>query len=90
MSILYGDIQKMNMEELRKNAYSLGSKEEEDGGVTYLGMRVEENQVTKYYQSQNGKYWHKRCFLKDGEIISEEEYIFGRKIKKYEPKHRRR
>lgn len=83
------------LEEARSNAYSLEKREKQDG-LEYLGSEIPGAQkragvdswhVYDYFKDSDGEHWYQtRVLLPSGELLSMEEWIFGRKIKKYKRK----
>ncbi len=54
------------------------------GETKYIGSEtMKDNWILDYYRGPDGRYWHGRRKWKDGRIISEEEAIFGREIRRY-------
>lgn len=84
------------MEEFRKiaekdlkvayaNAWSIenmAGHDAEGRSVSYIGNTCRGDHVTDYYIDSAGHYWFGNRVRVDGRLISMEEYIFGRKIKR--------
>lgn len=50
--------------------------------VTYIGTVTTGNRLADYYKDSSGRYWFReRIRLPNGVIVSQEEAIFGRKLK---------
>lgn len=50
---------------------------------TYAGMVLKGNRVYKVYEDEEGKTFYRTFYLDrtTGEILTEEEYIFGKKLR---------
>lgn len=74
------------LKEYLKSAYSYESRAghgKEELNTELLGsVQVSENKAYEVYKDTEGNYWYKTKFIKDGEIISDEEYIFGKRKKR--------
>ncbi len=75
-------------EEAYNEAFSIGSIENHEvgyraGDTKYIGsVTLKDNWIFDFYRGPDGRYWHERRKWKDGRIISEEEAIFGHKIRR--------
>lgn len=63
-----------------REAYSL--RDDNSTGMKEVYRREKNGRISIFYKDSEGNYWFKTKYRKNGEIVSEEEYIFGRKIKK--------
>lgn len=61
----------------KMNAHGAGERT-----VQYVGSRREGNLITDYFLDSEQMWWHGNRAVKDGVIMSMEEYIFGRRIPK--------
>lgn len=62
-----------------ENAFSLKG---DTSGLKYIGTIQKGNRVQSFYKDDSGNYWYETKFKTDHGIISEEEYIFGKKLTK--------
>jgi hypothetical protein len=66
------------LEIARKKAYSLKGNSR---GMNYVGAFEEKDgKVNMFWIDEDGTYWYKTYFRVQDKLVSEEEYIFGRKI----------
>ena len=51
--------------------------------MEYIGKIQKKSRIYRVYEDEERNTWYKTCFLErdTGEILTEEEYIFGRKRK---------
>lgn len=68
----------IEVEIARKEAYSLKGTSLR---MKKIGQTEENGRITIYFRDDNGDYWYEKKFRVNGEIISEEMYIFGRELK---------
>lgn len=49
--------------------------------MEYIGIIQKKSRIYRVYEDEERNTWYKTCFLErdTGEILTEEEYIFGRK-----------
>lgn len=77
---------------IEKKACSMESREADETGenlLEYIGSRLcgcmddkRSYRVMDYYRDSAGNYWYKnRVQLQSGEIVSMEQYLFGKEIK---------
>lgn len=73
----------MQIDELFAEAYSIESMPK-DRSVKYIGMKISGGRVYKLYKDNIERIWYQTFFIDEDtrEIITEEEKIFGRKLKK--------
>ena len=91
-----GAFKKISQEQLtlvRGSAWSIENMDAHGAAgrsTTYIGSEVVEHMIYDYYQDSAGAYWYKsRALLPSGEIVSMEQYIFGREIGKRKGIHRK-
>lgn len=74
----------MQIDELFAEAYSIESMPK-DRSVKYIGMKISGGRVYKLYKDNIERIWYQTFFIDEdtGKIITEEEKIFGRKLKKH-------
>lgn len=68
-------------QQVREMAYSIESKAEELKAAV-IGKEQIGSRIYVYYQDGNGAYWYENRFWNGKEEVSEEEHIFGRKIRR--------
>ncbi|RDY30165.1 hypothetical protein [Lachnotalea glycerini] len=63
----------------RKKAFSIKGS---SSGMKYIGYTEDKDgRVSIFYKDANGDYWFESYKRVDGKLITEEEHIFGRKLK---------
>lgn len=86
----YRDINPALYEETgRTDVQSIESREEGEKDTVYLGSVRNGNHLFDYFEDGNGKTWYgTRVMLESGDIVSQEQSIFGceRKKLQYEKK----
>lgn len=75
------------LEKAWQNARSIESKEEHIRAAI-IGRTRCGDRIYVFYRDASGNYWYETRFWNGREEISEEEYIFGRRLKAY-PRRRR-
>jgi hypothetical protein len=75
-----------SVEEKLSRAWSMENmdKHKEDiRNTVYVGMCVRGRRVYRVYEDDTGSTWYKTCYVDPitGEILSDEEKIFGKKLK---------
>lgn len=55
-------------------------------GVEYIGSTCDGDRITDYYKDVCGGYWYRKRAIVNGGIVSMEQKIFGKRIKKYKRK----
>lgn len=70
------------LEKAWQNARSIESKEENVRAVI-IGKKRCGNRISVYYRDTVGNYWYETKFWNGKEEISEEEHIFGRRLRTY-------
>lgn len=74
------------LEKARKEAWSL--RDGDKTGMDYIGSIQTGNRIYRFYKDrETGECWYETVFAGGNGIQSEEEYIFGKKIRK---RHERR
>lgn len=64
-----------------REAYSLRD-DKSSTGMKEIYQREDKNgRITIFFKDDEGNYWFKTKYRINGEIVSEEEYIFGKKLK---------
>lgn len=74
------------LEEALSRAYNYGSRagwKAESLSTSYIGTVERQDRVYDLYVDTRGSYWHKTRIRTEHGLVSEEEAIFGRKIKRY-------
>lgn len=71
------------MDKLMSEAYSIESMPPHRD-YEYIGMTVRNTRVYRFYKDDTGAVWYKTEYIdsSSGEVISDEEKIFGRKLKR--------
>lgn len=67
-----------------KNAFSLKG---DTSGLKYIGTMQRGNRVQSFYKDDEGNYWYETKFKTDHGIISDEEFVFGKKINRIRKIH---
>jgi len=62
-----------------ENAFSLKG---DTSRLEYIGTIQKGNRVQSFYKDNEGNYWYETKFKTDYGVVTEEEYIFGRKLTK--------
>lgn len=89
----YKEINKEDLELAYGSAWSIENIEAhgaDSRSVEYIGStraKCNQNIVVDYYRDSNGGYWYRNRAIVGGQLVSMEEYIFGRKVRTY---HNRR
>ena len=69
------------IEKAIKEAYSLRD-DKSSAGMKEIYQREDKNgRITIFFKDDEGNYWFTNKFRVNGEIVSYEEFIFGRKLK---------
>ena len=82
----FKEISEEKYEKAYSNAWSIENiraHEPDDLSPAYIGSVVsDENKIMDFYEGRDGKYWYGTRAIVDGALISIEQYIFGRKLKR--------
>jgi hypothetical protein len=75
------------LEKAWQNARSIESKEEHTRAAI-IGRTQRGDRICVFYRDASGNYWYETRFWNGKEEISEEEHIFGRKLRNYSRRRR--
>ncbi|OYO84337.1 hypothetical protein CG709_15300 [Lachnotalea glycerini] len=74
-------IKTSEFEVARKEAFSIKGS---SSGMRYIGaVEYKDGNVNKFFKDENGDYWFESWRRVNDKLITEEEYIFGKKIKSF-------